>query len=100
MIDVDPRFGLPTDATAFDEIAKSDQKITVSTVARRYGKLTTLVSGFDKNFDIKGTAKILKEKLACGGTVKDGVIELQGNHKKHVKEILIGLGFSADSISN
>ena len=100
MIDVDPRFGLPTDDKAFDEIAKSEQKITVSTVSRRYGKITTLVSGFDKNIDIKGTAKHLKEKLACGGTIKDGVIELQGNHKKQVKQILIELGFSEDSISN
>ena len=99
-MDIDPRFGLPTDLGVLKELAKSDQKIVVSTVARRYGKITTLVSGFDKNFDIKGTAKHLKEKLACGGTVKDGVIELQGNHKKQVKEILIGLGFSEDSISN
>lgn len=99
-MDLDPKFGLPTDASAFDEIAKSEQKITVSTVSRRYGKITTLVSGFDKNFDIKGTAKHLKEKLACGGTVKDGVIELQGNHRKQIRAILIDLGFSDDSISD
>lgn len=99
-MDIDPRLGLPSNAGAFEEIAKSEQKIIVSTVARRYGKIITLVSGFDSNFDIKGTAKHLKEKLACGGTVKDGVIELQGNHKKQVKQILINLGFSQDSISD
>ena len=99
-MDIDPKFGLPLGADTFDEIAKSEQKITISTVSRRYGKIITLVSGFDKNFDIKGTAKHLKEKLACGGTVKDGVIELQGNHKNNVKAILIGLGFQEDSISN
>ena len=99
-MDIDPRFGLPNDLGVLDEIAKSDQQIVVSTVARRYGKITTLVSGFDKSFDVKGTAKHLKETLACGGTVKDGVIELQGNHKKQVKPILIKLGFSEDSISD
>ncbi len=99
-MDIDPRFGLPTEAGVFKEIAKGEQKITVSTVARRYGKLTTLVSGFDKDFDIKGTAKVLKEKLACGGTVKDGVIELQGNHKKQVKPLLVSLGFPESSISD
>jgi len=93
-------FGLPTEAGVFEEIAKGEQKIKISTVARRYGKLTTLVSGFDKSFDIKGTAKSLKEELACGGTVKDGVIELQGNHKKQVKNILVRLGFPEDSISD
>lgn len=98
-MDIDPRLGLPTNAGVFDEIAKGEQKILISTVARRYGKLTTLVSGFDKNFDVKGTAKRLKEALACGGTVKDGVIELQGDHKKQVKAILVKLGFSEDSIT-
>lgn len=99
-MDIDPRFGLPTEAGVFDEIAKSEQKIKVSTVARRYGKIITLVSGFDKSFDIKGTAKHLKEKLACGGTVKDNIIELQGNHKKQVKPILVNLGFPEESISD
>lgn len=99
-MDIDPKFGLPSESGVFDEIAKTDQKIVVSTVARRYGKITTLVSGFDKSFDIKGTAKHLKEVLACGGTVKDGVIELQGNHKTKVKAVLVKLGFSEDSISD
>ena len=63
-MEIDPRLGLPNQAGVFDAIAKSDQKIVISTVARRYGKLITLVSGFDKSFDIKGTAKRLKEELA------------------------------------
>jgi translation initiation factor 1 len=96
----DVSFGLPTEESVFREIAKGEQKIQVSTVARRYGKITTLVSGFDKNADIKGTAKRLKEVLACGGTVKDGVIELQGNHLKHVKPALVKMGFPEDSISD
>ena len=99
-MEIDPRTGLPVEAIAWEDFAKSEQKITVSTVARRYGKITTLVSGFDKSLDIKATAKSLKEKLACGGTIKDGVIELQGNHKKHVKSLLIKLGFPEDAISD
>lgn len=99
-MDIDPRFGLPNDAKAFEEIAKSEQKITVSTVSRRYGKIITLVSGFDNKIDIKGIAKNLKEKFACGGTVKDGVIELQGNHKRQAKDALIEMGFAENSISD
>lgn len=99
-MEIDPRFGLPSDAGVFEEIAKGDQKITVSTVARRYGKITTLVSGFDNSVDIKAIARQLKEKLACGGTVKEGVVELQGNHKKQVKPILVKLGFVGESISD
>jgi len=98
-MNVEDTFGLPTQ-DIFKEIDKSKQKITVSTVSRRYGKVITLVSGFDKSFDIIGTAKHLKEKLACGGTVKDNIIELQGNHQKQVKPILVKLGFPEDSISD
>jgi translation initiation factor 1 len=99
-MDIDPRLGLPTENGIFEEIAKGEQKITVMTAQRRYGKFITLVSGFDKNFDIKDTAKKLKEKLACGGTIKDGVIELQGNHKKQVRPILVSIGFPEESISD
>src|SRR3989344_4316779 len=99
-METDPRFALPSDTGIFEEIAKREQKITISTVARRYGKITTLVSGFDNGVDIKSTAKQLKEKLACGGTVKDGVIELQGNHRKHIKPILVTAGFPEESISD
>ena len=99
-MDIDPRLGLPNEAGLFEEIAKSEQKITVYTEKRRYGKIITLVSGFDKDFDVKGTAKVLKEKLACGGTIKNGIIELQGNHYKAVKPILIKLGFPEGSISD
>ncbi len=98
-MEIDPRTGLPIEAIAWEDIAKAEQKITISTIARRYGKITTLVSGFDKEIDIKSIAKSLKEELACGGTVKNGVIELQGNHKKQVKPVLVRLGFAGESIN-
>jgi len=98
--ELNSHLGFPTGEDIFEEIAKGEQKIMVTTVARRYGKITTLVQGFDKNVDIKGTAKKLKERLACGGTVKDGIIELQGNHKKQVKQILVNLGFAEETIND
>mgnify|MGYP001560453668 CR=1 FL=1 len=100
LMEIDPKTGLPIEAIAWEELAKSEQKINVSTVSRRYGKITTLVSGFDKSIDLRSTAKSLKEALACGGTVKNNVIELQGNHKKQVKPILVRLGFAEESITN
>ncbi|MBS3088314.1 stress response translation initiation inhibitor YciH [Candidatus Pacearchaeota archaeon] len=93
-------FGLPTESDVFEEIAKSEQQIKVTLVTRRYGKKITLVEGFDKHVDVKSVAKSLKEKLACGGTLKNGVVELQGDHKKKVKPFLVQLGFSEDTISD
>lgn len=92
--------GLPNQADVFEEIAKSEQQIRVTTITRRYGKKITLVEGFDKTVDVKSVAKSLKETLACGGTLKNGVIELQGDHKKKVKPVLVKLGFSEETISD
>lgn len=99
-MEIDPRTGLPVSTIAWEDLAKSEQKIKVTTEKRRYGKVTTLVSGFDKNIDLKSVAKSLKEGLACGGTIRDRTVELQGDHKKQVRQILVKQGFSDDSIED
>jgi len=48
--------------------------------------------------ELEKVAKSLKSMLACGGTYKNGVIELQGMHKDEVKKALIKLGYPEDSI--
>lgn len=89
-----PKCGLPEAACVCKEITKKEQKITITAEKKKYGKIATVICGFDKNIDIKEIAKTLKSKLACGGTIReDGSIELQGDHVKKTKEILIGLGF-------
>ena len=82
-----------------EEIAKSEQRIEVTTVKRKFGKITTVISGLEKDIDIKKIAKQLKAELGCGGTVRDNVIELQGDHRKKIKPALIELGFAEDSIN-
>lgn len=68
-------------------------------VKRKYGKIVTIIEGLDeKQLNLKELTKNLKGKLACGGTSKDGRIELQGNHRSRVKDVLVGLGFSPDMI--
>ena len=53
----------------------------------------------DPKISLKDLAKKLKNKLACGGTAKGGMIELQGDHRKKVREELIALGYNPGSIS-
>jgi len=97
-MEIDPKTGLPTQAMGWEDLAKSSQRIKVTTDKKRYGKIVTVVSGFDKGIDIKKTAKALKNELACGGTFKDDQVELQGDHTKKIKPILLKLGFAEDSI--
>lgn len=72
----------------------------MTTDKKRYGKIVTVVTGFDSGVDVKKIAKTLKNELACGGTYKDDVIELQGDHTRRIKEILVKEGFDGDSIED
>jgi len=92
--------GLPEDLCVCETIAKEDQAIRVKKEKKRYGKIITVIEGIDKaKIDIKDVSKKLKSKFACGGTVKDSIIELQGDHNiAKVKEELVKLGFNRDAI--
>lgn len=100
MSEVCPKCGLNKELCICETLAKKDQIITAKVVKRRFGKLMTLVEGFDiKDIDVKDISKKLKSKFACGGTSKNGIIELQGDHLNKLKEELINLGFDADTIT-
>ena len=98
-MEVCPKCGLPKEACVCETIAKAKQKIKVTTVKKRYGKIATVISGInEKEIDLKNISKELKSELACGGTIKNNELELQGDHSKKVKEILIRLGFPQETI--
>lgn len=99
MSEVCPKCGLKKELCVCETIAKEEQRIKVRTVKRRFGKIMTLIEGIDtKDIDIKDVSKKLKSHLACGGTVKDGIIELQGEHKSKVAEELVKMGFAKETI--
>ncbi|HVL49511.1 MAG TPA: translation initiation factor [Candidatus Thermoplasmatota archaeon] len=89
--------GLPKEICVCEEIAREQQEITIYTVARRYGKMVTIVDGIDSgDIDITSLCSELKAACACGGTEKGGKIELQGDHKQRVKQVLERMGFNAE----
>ncbi|MBN2141705.1 translation initiation factor [Candidatus Woesearchaeota archaeon] len=91
--------GLPKELCVCETIAKESQKIVVESVKKKFGKVSTIVSGMDETeINLKDLAKNLKSKFACGGTAKEGHIELQGDHCKEIRTELIKLGFSPDQI--
>lgn len=79
------------------EIEKESQKIRISAAPRRFGKMVTEVTGLEAD-ELKTLSKKLKKKLACGGTVKGKAIELQGEHKRQVKELLLAEGYKEELI--
>ncbi|MCL5413049.1 MAG: hypothetical protein M1569_01445, partial [Candidatus Marsarchaeota archaeon] len=60
-------------------------------------KFMTVVTGLSGD-ELEKTAKELKTELACGGTYKNGIIELQGEHKDAVKKALLEMGYPEESI--
>ncbi len=57
---------------------------------KRAGKEVTVIAGLHTYGDarLQALAKTLKTKFACGGTVKNGVIEIQGNRTNEIREFL------------
>jgi translation initiation factor 1 len=99
MADICNVCGLPKDLCVCEQIARESQKIVVKLVKKKFGKHYTMVEGIDTNeIDIKDVAKKLKNKFACGGTAKDGYIELQGNHVSKVPQALMDIGFAPETI--
>ncbi len=91
--------GLPQDLCVCEDIAKESQRITVFIDRRKFGKEYTVVDGIDHSeIDVKELAKVLKNKLACGGTAKEGRIELQGNHLSETAAVLMDQGFAPETI--
>lgn len=60
----------------------------------RGGKTVTVITGVPaSNEDIATLAQQLKKLCGSGGTVKDGVIEIQGDHCEKVQAKLSELGY-------
>jgi translation initiation factor 1 len=61
---------------------------------RAKGKLVTVVANLDpEGNDLPALAAKLKDTCGAGGTVKDGQIELQGDHLDRVRKAIEALGY-------
>jgi translation initiation factor 1 len=98
MSDICKVCGLPQEICVCEKIAREGQEIKITTERRRYGKLVTVISGIDaSDIDIASLGSDLKKYCACGGTIKDTKIELQGKHKDRAKNRLEELGFAVEA---
>jgi translation initiation factor 1 len=73
-----------------------DQPTTVRRAKRRKGKIVTTVEGLDpvaSNLD--AILKRLKTACGAGGSISDGVIEVQGEHRPLIARLLRDMGYPA-----
>jgi len=99
MAEVCPTCGLPKDLCVCGEIEKEQQRIRIRLETRKFGRPTTVIDGMDeKTTDLADLAHKLKAYCACGGTSKNGLVMLQGDHRDRIREYLIKAGYPEGNI--
>ena len=79
------------------EVPPNQQNLKIEASRKgRGGKTVTIISGFQEKPETLATlAKQLKAQCGTGGTVKENDIEIQGEHKQKLLEIITKLGYKA-----
>lgn len=72
------------------------QPARVSRERRGGGKMVSVITGLDpRATDLPATLKQFKARFGAGGTISEGRIELQGDHRDKIVEILRQMGYPA-----
>ena len=91
-----PECDLPVDDCICDKESESSKKRNTVYLKRevkgRGGKTVTTISNIGN--DIKSVQKELQRLCGAGGTNKNGIIEIQGDHRQKIKGYLEGKGYS------
>jgi translation initiation factor 1 len=94
----DPIDDLLEELDSHGDLETAEQVLSIRMEKRRYGKPVTIVEGFDlPKPEIKSVASDLKSSLGTGGTVDEGRVELQGDHRDRVPDLLRERGFDVQS---
>ncbi|MBL0308723.1 MAG: translation initiation factor [Bacteroidetes bacterium] len=77
-----------------ESISATQQTLYVSLERNKGGKVATIIDNFKgKDAELNELGKLLKTKCGTGGTVKDGIILVQGEKREQVITILNTLGY-------
>jgi translation initiation factor 1 len=93
----DPGFRLDEDLPQSVTLAPRQQKLRIKLdTKQRAGKAVTLIEGFAGNeADLEELGKKLKAHCGTGGSVKDGFILVQGDHREKILQWLLKHDYSA-----
>lgn len=80
------------------ELDREKAKIVISKEFRKFKKPTTVIKGLENLIDAASITRELKIKLGTGGTYKNRLVILQGDHRDAAKDMLISKGINEDLI--
>ncbi|MWJ29441.1 translation initiation factor Sui1 [Halomonas sp. ZH2S] len=92
----------PVEQCQCEELAQQERLALLDGIVRirretsgRKGKGVTTVAGLPlPEAELKNLAKQLKKRCGTGGAVKDGIIEIQGDHRETLREELSRQGYT------
>jgi len=91
----DPDFSDSAEKVKVQYSKPNEQHIRIHLDRKGGGKIVSVIKGLKiSSIELKTLAKELKTKCGVGGTVKDGDILIQGNHREKIQHILIQKGFN------
>lgn len=74
-------------------LPKNEHRLVFRREKRRGKPVICAGEFFLEDSEMKGVLKSLKKKLAVGGTVKNGWVEMQGEIQEKMKNELVAMGF-------
>jgi len=80
------------DLETHGDLDRADTHLSIRVEERRYSKPMTIVEGFQDE-DLDDLASELKAAVGAGGTTNDDSIEIQGDHRDRVPELLRDRGY-------
>lgn len=69
-------------------VAPEKQSLRIAVEKRKKGKWVTVIRGLATENDLTPLLTELKNACGAGGTIKEGTIEIQGNHEERLRNRL------------
>jgi translation initiation factor 1 len=95
----DPNFSFEQESDETETLPPNQQQLLLRLdTKQRAGKAVTLIERFVGTADdLETLGKQLKSHCGTGGSVKDGIILVQGDHREKLKAYLLKLGYKVKS---